>query len=257
MLNWFRKKNETPKAAKSPAERLLTLKAAEIYYLPITKCGSTYLKNVFYYLDAGEEHYSGLDIHNNYDDLVKASPEDEDKIRNSPYAFTVLRHPVDRFTSLYFDKIWGDGTNNFSRLRLSLQSEIDIDLGRELSVETHRENCRKFILWLERNMNFETDEPVNPHWRRQARRVKRTASLDLVHLTLDGLDWQLPMLVGKLVPDISDAMEAVREKNRSPKPFKTVELMDAALRNEIERVYAVDLKLYKTASDYWNAKREG
>lgn len=76
---------------------MLTLRRAPVYYLPNTKCGSTYLKNLFYYLDHSAEHASGIDIHSNADDLVRAQTGDEESIRQSPYAFAVLRDPVDRF----------------------------------------------------------------------------------------------------------------------------------------------------------------
>lgn len=76
---------------------MLTLRSASDYYLPTTKCGSTYLKNLFYYLDHAEEHSAGVNIHSNADDLVRAHRGDEETINQSPYAFAVLRDPVDRF----------------------------------------------------------------------------------------------------------------------------------------------------------------
>ncbi len=255
LLRWFRKKPET-EDRRSPAERMTTLRRADVYYLPITKCGSTYLKNLFHYLDSGEEHESGADIHHAAGALWKGTSEDEAKIASSPHAFTVLRDPVDRFASLYFDKIWGDGPRNFEDVRQLLAEQVGLDLSRDLDAAAHRENCRKLIDWLALNLDFQTEEPVNPHWRRQSSRLKRVEGLNLKHLTLDGLDWQLPVLIGEVVPDIREAMQSVKERNRIPRPFSNTDLMDDALRARIEDVYSTDVELYRAARQEWEPWRD-
>jgi len=237
--------------ARTQAQRMLTLRSAPVYYLPITKSGSTYLKNLFYYLDHAEEHVSGIDIHSNPNDLVRAKSGDEKAIRQSPYAFAVLRDPVDRFLSLYFDKIYGDGPNNFADIRGYLADEIGLDLTRDLDATAHRENCILLIDWLALNLAFKTDVPVNHHWRRQSNRLQRVNELDITHLTLDGLDWQLPMFLGDVVPNLRHAMGAVTSDNRTDKPFARFEIMDATLLGKIETVYANDKKLYEQASRDW------
>ena len=144
MIKGLLQKFQKPKG-RTQAQRMLTLRSAPVYYLPITKSGSTYLKNLFYYLDHADEHASGNNIHSNPDDLVRAKAGDEEAIRQSPPAFVVLRDPVDRFLSLYFDKIYGDGPNNFADIRAYLEDEIGLDLTRDISANTHRENCVGFI----------------------------------------------------------------------------------------------------------------
>jgi len=230
---------------------MLTLRSAPVYYLPITKSGSTYLKNLFYYLDHADEHTAGIDIHSNPGDLVRAKTGDEETIRQSPYAFAVLRDPADRFLSLYFDKIYSDGPNNFADIRAYLADEIGLDLVRGIDADAHRENCLRFIDWLALNLSFKTDVPVNPHWRRQSNRLQRVNDLDLTHLTLDGLSWQLPLVLGEVVPNIKQAMEAVKSDNRTDKPFTRVEILDAELLGKIEEVYSQDKKLYEQASQKW------
>ncbi len=246
LLQKFRK----PKA-RTQAQRMLTLRCAPIYYLAITKSGSTYLKNLFYYLDYLGEHASGIDIHSHSDDLVRAKTGDEEAIRQSPYAFAVLRDPVDRFLSLYFDKIYGDGPNNFADIRGYLADEIGLDLARGISANAHRENCNRFIDWLALNLSFKTDMRVNPHWRRQSSRLQRVDELDLTHLTLDGLAWQLPLLLGEVVPNIKQAMQTVKSDNRTEKPFTRAEIMDASVLAKIDAVYSRDRQLYEQASRKW------
>ena len=247
MIKGLLQKFQKPKG-RTQAQRMLTLHSAPVYYLPITKCGSTYLKNVFYYLDHANEHVSGIDIHANSDDLIRANAGDEEAIRRSSYAFVVLRDPVDRFLSLYFDKIYGDGPNNFDDVRAYLAEEIALDLERDLDAKAHRENCVRFIDWLALNLSFKTDVPVNPHWRRQSSRLQRVNTLNLTHLTLDGLDWQLPLLLGDVVPNIRQATEAVKANNRTDKPFTRAEILNAELLGKIEAVYSSDKELYQQAS---------
>jgi len=250
MIKGLLQKFQKPKR-RTQAERMLTLRSAPVYYLPITKCGSTYLKNLFYYLDHADEHAAGIDIHSNSHDLVRAKTREEEAIQQSPHAFTVLRDPDDRFLSLYFDKIYGDGPNNFAEIRAYLAEEIGIDLTRDLDVVGHRENCNRFIDWLALNLSFKTDVPVNHHWRRQSNRLQRVDTLDLKHLTLDGLDWQLPSLLGAIVPNVKQAMEAVKSDNRTDKPFTRAELLDETLSAKIEAVYSKDKELYQQASIDW------
>ncbi|OUS05653.1 hypothetical protein A9Q96_10610 [Rhodobacterales bacterium 52_120_T64] len=246
LLKKFRKTKR-----RTQAQRMLTLRSAPVYYLPITKSGSTYLKNLFYYLDHLGEHASGIDIHSNSDDLVRAKTGDEEAIRQSSYAFAVVRDPVDRFLSLYFDKVYGDGPNNFPEIRSYLAEEIRLDLTPCITVEAHHENCIRLIDWLALNLSFNTDVPVNAHWRRQASRLKRVDTLNLTHLTLDGLDWQLALLLGEVVPNIKPAMAAVKSKNRTDKPFTRAQILDSALLEKIETVYSTDRKLYEQASRKW------
>lgn len=249
LLQRFRK----PKR-RTPAQRMLALQRAEVYYLPITKCGSTYLKNLFYYLDHAGEHPAGIAIHATPEDLQRAETGDEAKILQSPYTFAVLRDPVDRFVSLYFDKIYGDGPQNFKDVRRYLECEIDLDLTPNLNLEGHRKNCHRFIDWLALNLAHKTDQEINSHWRKQSGRLKRVKSLNLQHLTLEGLSWQLPMLLGDIIPDISQAMADVRADNRTHKPFKFTEIMDEGLRQKIETLYSADKKNYEAAKAKWQLR---
>lgn len=137
-----------------------------------------------------------------------------------------------------------------------MADEIALDLTRDLDVEAHRHNCTKLIDWLALNLDHKTDVPINPHWRRQSSRLQRVNSLELLHLTLDGLDWQLPELSGDILPDIRQAMTAVKSDNRTEKPFPRTEILDEALLGKIEANYATDKALYQRATYKWQPWRE-
>ena len=229
---------------------MLRLERADVYYLHIAKSGSTFLKNLFYYLDHGQVHPAGNRIHGEAV-LLRARAEDEARIRASKHAFAVIRDPLERFLSVYFDKIYGEGPQNFPDLREYFAETVGLDLTPGLDVAGHRRNCHLFIDWIADNLAGNTDQPVNFHWRRQARRLKRVESLDLELLTLDGLDWQLPMLLEEVLPDIREAMAAVQARNTSHAPVDKAAVVDAGLREKVDAVYASDRRLYERAKMRW------
>lgn len=254
MFARLKKRFKKPQShSRTPAQRMVTLKRADIYYLPIAKCGSTYLKNLFYYLDNGGEHYSGDDIHSIDDALLRADSKDTGKITASGYAFAVVRHPVDRFLSYYFDKVYGQGPRSFPHHQKYFTRELGLDLSSGIDVSGHRINCLLLIDWIKKNLAHKTEEPINPHWRRQTARLKRVAAFDLEYLTLDGLDWQLPLFVGGVIPDIRDAMAAVKARNKTDWPVDRAALLDEELTGKIEETYKNDLKIYVLANRKWQA----
>lgn len=253
MFGWLKSRHDKAEPApqpRSPAERMIRLQRADVYYLHIAKSGSTFLKNLFYYLDHRRLHPDGDAIHG-APELLRATPDEFDRIRNSRHAFAVVREPVSRFMSLYFDKIYGDGPRNFPDLQEYFTKTIGLDLSRDLDVAGHRRNCDLLIDWIGENLAGNTDQPVNFHWRRQVRRLKRVESLDLELLTLDGLDWQLPLLLESVLPDIREAMVAVRSRNQSHAPVDKDDVLSDSLRAKIETTYASDKRLYDQAQARW------
>lgn len=228
-----------------------TTRRYPIYYMSITKCGSTYLKNLFYYLDNDRLHDHPDHIHDHSGDLMRAGDTPAWMIRRSEHAFTVLRRPSSRFLSLYFDKIYGDHPQNFPDLRQEIAEEAGLDLSRALDVAAHRENCRRFIGWLEKNLTHDTDAPINPHWRPQMRRVGTVMHLAPSLLTLDGLDRQLPIFLDGVVPDLPRKMAAVKSRNPAPYPVDPGEVMTGDLEDAVNAVYSEDWETYSRVSRRW------
>ncbi len=244
---------ETPKG--SPTRRLFTTNRYPVYYMSTTKCGCTFLKNLFYLLDHDEPHPDAVNIHAYPDDLLRATEVPLDTVCESAHAFMVVRDPVDRFFSLYFDKIYRNGPQNFPRIREVLVAQEGLDIRPGIDAGRHRQNCLIMIDWLARNHAGETDMPVNPHWRRQAARIRQGRKMHLTHLTLDGLEWQLPMLLEDVIPDIVGKMAAVTARNRTAPPVAKSDILDEALRDRIIAVYRADRKAHVAASKYWDGLR--
>ena len=233
-----------------------TTRRYPIYYLAITKCGSTYLKNLLYYLDHDRMHPAPAYIHDYHQDFLRADLTPRWMLRRSRFAFTVLRRPSSRFLSLYFDKIWGDHPQNFPDIREDVADEADLDLSRDLDAKAHRENCTRFLKWIEANLAHDTDQPINPHWRPQTRRIAQVEHLAPSFLTLDGLDWQLPLYLGPVIPDIRAKMQAVSVKNSATYPVDPDDVLDDRLEDAINTVYAEDFGKYRRASRRWADRRD-
>lgn len=232
-----------------------TTRRYPIYYLAITKCGSTYMKNLFFALDNDGAHPDPNNIHEHASDLVRADFVPRWMIRRSAYSFTVLRNPVARFMSLYFDKIYGEHPGNFPDLRLDIAKEAGLDLSPGLSVEGHRTNALQFIEWLRLNIAHKTDLPVNPHWRPQMRRVKMVNHMALNFLTLEGLDWQLPIYLRGVVPEVQKAMSQIKTRNKASYPVDPAAVLTPELEATITDVYADDQAKWARADRWWNRRR--
>jgi hypothetical protein len=218
-----------------------------LFYLKITKCGCTYLVNLLHVLDHGVPHPAGSRVHSHDADFVKAGLLPPAAITGSPFAFAVVRDPVDRFLSLYFDKIADVENANDAGMRRRVMRMAGIDVGPGTSLETHRDNCLKVLDFFADNLAGNTPGGINPHWQRQAVRLRRAQAFGLTLLTLDGLKWQLPALLAPLIPDITEKMAQVESRNRSKKPFSRAEIETPELAERVHSLYAADLEIYRRA----------
>lgn len=226
------------------------------YYLSITKCGSTFLKNLLYQIDHDRLHHDAKRIHDHPQDLLRAHQTPRWMIRRSRFAFTVLRDPVERFLSMYFDKIYGDGSQNFPELREEIALETGLDLRRNIDAKRHETNCLALLDWLEKNLAHDTDLPVNPHWRRQMARVATVSDYRLGFFTLEGLNWQMPMHFAEMIPDLAQRMAAVRNRNKTHYPVDKAEVATDAVRTRVAELYPEDTTQHARISHQWEQKKQ-
>ncbi len=245
---WFR---GVPRDMPGPGRFFYTTNRYPLFYLQITKCGCTFLKNLMYYLDHGRLHENSARIHAHEADLLKADLIPRPVLKESPYLFAVVRDPVDRFLSLYFDKIANHDNQWDVGMRRRVIRAAGLDGRRNLPIEAHRENCVKMLDWIKRNLDDGTEGNTNPHWQRQTVRLSRLKGLDARLLTLEGLSWQLPRLLAPLVPDIAAQMDAVRARNRSPRLFTRQEFVTPEIEAAVKRVYARDAEIHARARAEW------
>jgi len=251
---WF---TGTPLATPGPGRVFFTTQTYPIFYMQITKCGCTYLRNLIYHLDHGTAHPAGSKVHNFNHDFAKADLIPVQTLVNSAYLFTVVRDPVDRFLSLYFDKIADITNEKDAAMRRRVGRKAGLDLTADMDLAAHRRNALLTINWFGRNLERGTKGRVNPHWQRQQERLGRAAGLAPRLLTLEGLPWQLPALLQPIIPDIGDQMSAVRVRNASKKPFSRAEMATPELVETIHQVYAQDLETYQQARKAWGDAPKG
>lgn len=236
--------------------KFLTTRRYPIYCLTIAKCGCTFLKNLFYLLDHDCLHRDAENIHNYPQDLRRAHDVPSWMIRSAKKCFVVLRDPVARNVSLYFDKVWGEGKDNFGPLRDDIAAQAGLSLDRDLDAKGHRRNLFALADWLEANIAEETDIPMNPHWRPQTRRDGSVAHYAPTRVTLEGIDWQLPMMLDNMIDDIAVTMRSVRTRNATRYPVPRGELVDADLDARIRQIYAEDHEIHAEAAREWKRRRK-
>lgn len=246
-----------PRRAPGPGKIFLTTDRYPVFYLQITKCGCTFLRNLIYTLDHDQPHPDALRIHAHDDDFMKAAMVPNWLLRKSPYVFTVVRDPVDRFLSLYFDKFADVSSPYDKKMRANVSEAAGLQVTSDSDLTGHRENCLKTLNWLAKNLAGETDVKINAHWQRQSHRISRAKDLPLKFLTLEGLGWQLPQLLEPVIPDIRNVMASVKSRNVSPKLFSRDEILTPEIAETIEIIYLKDAETFANAKANWGPAPEG
>jgi sulfotransferase famil protein len=236
---------------------LITTVSYPLYYRPIPKCGSTFIYNLLYYLNYGYIYASPLNIHKTKQSPPSASNVSKQEIINSKFAFVIIRDPMKRFMSLYFNKLY-PRPKGHRKASLGNYFEnnglIDRDIGND--IEKHCRNCIRSINWIKQNISGETDQKVNWHWKPQKIRLKQIHKLRFNVITLEDLNYQLPVILEPLIPHISDAMKEVSAQNVSQRPVRPEDVLNEELRKLIFDTYPDDTKIHKEVSTYWRNFKE-
>ena len=231
-------------------ERLLTCRNLPIRYLFIPKCGCTFVKNLIWKLDYGDIYSNQSRIHDVMDEFTRASDLglSIDQIRREEHGFVVIRNPIDRFLSLYFDKVVGTGFSRYLPLRSTLESH-GLYVGAS-SASEHLRNCMIMIGWIEENLTSVNELPRDAHWTPQHWRGEIIKSFDLKPIPLANLSARLTVLLSDLIPDIGSTLVGM-EKYATNSGDRKDAILDAKLRSHINRVYHRDRELYEKVRQKW------
>jgi Sulfotransferase family len=234
--------------------RLFTCNAVPLRYLVIPKCGCTFVKNLIWRIDQGQPYHNPSRIHDVDSKFKRASDRDLRiiDVAVEEYAFVVLRNPVDRFLSLYFDKVIGDGRRNFVDLGGSLERGHGVNLNPTTDIE-HRKNCHILINWLDENINDGNDLPKDSHWTPQVYRRDVISKFRLKVLLLEKLDFHISMLASDIIPDLGSLLLNLERYSTNSKAFKS-RIVDLELRRRINSVYSKDRKIYEHFKHAWEVQ---
>ncbi|MBI1171617.1 hypothetical protein GC209_09460 [bacterium] len=232
-------------------ESLLSCRTLPIRYLVIPKCGCTFVKNLIWRLDHGEDYANPPRIHEKTRSFARAAQFGltVDEVRAEPYCFVVLRNPVDRFLSLYFDKVVGEGYRKFVPLRAVLRDNHGLKVEAASPAE-HRANCHILIDWIEENLTRPNEIGRDPHWTPQHFRMETIRGFDMKVLPLSHLDSHLTLLLSDVVPEIASILGKLERYATNSKDKKD-QILDAALKDRICQVYARDLASHERLLEVW------
>lgn len=231
--------------------RLFALDSPRVYYLVIPKCGCTFVKNVLWFIANSKFYHSPRRIHDADDLFLRASDVERDltNVFRAPTAFTVLRNPVDRLLSLYFDKVAGAGRKEYVPLYDVLVRQRSL-IPNPCTIRDHRYNLECMTEWIAENLQTGVDLRPEAHWTPQSYRSNIMREFDLGVLTVDDLTAGLELIFSRYVPNIRDVL-AGAEMNRSDRDFRKGDIMTDALRRKVNSIYTVDRAMYRSAKAHW------
>lgn len=232
-------------------ESLLSCRTLPIRYLVIPKCGCTFLKNLIWRLDHGEDYANPPRIHERTRDFARVAQFNLtlEEVRAEPYSFVILRDPIDRFLSLYFDKVVGDGYRKFVPLRAVLRDNHSLNVEAATPAE-HLANCHIMIDWIEENLTKPNEIGRDPHWTPQSYRMETIRTFDMKVLSLSNLDSHLTLLLSDVVPDLQSLLGRLERYTTNSKERKD-QVLDAALKARISHIYGRDLANHERLQEVW------
>ena len=176
------------KTSEKLASRLFAVQTPRVLYLSIPKCGCTFVKNVLWFLENGSFHPTPKRVHDDDRSFKRASDlyAKFESIHLEPMAFTVVRNPIDRFMSLYFDKIIGPGQKNYVPLASLLAERRGLCLT-PMTAKDHQYNFNVLIEWIQENLETAVNLPREAHWTPQMYRRNVMAAFNLKMLTVEKL----------------------------------------------------------------------
>jgi hypothetical protein len=236
------------------ARRLFAVESPRVFYLVIPKCGCTFVKNVLWFVANGEFYHTPLRIHD-VDDLFLRAPDVEPDLANvygAPGAFTVLRSPVDRFLSLYFDKVIGDGRREYVPLYDVLVRKRSL-IPDPSTLRDHQYNLECMAEWVAENLHTGVDLRPESHWTPQSYRANIMEEFDLAVLTVDHLTAGLELILSECIPNTREVLFNT-EMNRSARDFRKGEVVNESIRRLVNAAYSKDRAMYRSAKVLWKER---
>lgn len=241
------------RSARRTYVELFTSLRYPIFCKPIQKAGCTTLKCVFHHLDHGRWPDEPADIHRRQRELLRftdyhVTAED---VATTGAGFAVLRKPLDRFLSFYFDKLasFADRPAGMPWLVASLADRYGVDPSPDLDLETHRRNIFRTLDFIADNAAGRTLEGRNPHWTPQRYVLRNVKDAGLVHIPIERMAEGVERLVGTLAPGIGELIRSAPRFNetRWADRIDREALIAKPVVQQVRRLFRDDYRLYRAA----------
>lgn len=227
----------------SPGRHLVRLGAGPVYYLPVPKCGSSQVLQLAHLLAFGPEAAQGsAAVHGGADALPRGTDLIPGALPDDAIVVSFARAPLDRFLSLYFDKIWNPDHPDPHPMMEWFQKLVGTRTDPRLTPAQHVENCHRALNRIEKSLDPTSDWTSNPHWEPQIRRFRQVAGLDLRLATLEGLNPKVLALLPEAEARIGRGW-ARDQSNRSRRAKITLDTRTLAPR--VNTIYARDWALWQ------------
>lgn len=235
----------------SLSKRLFAVEAPRIYYLVIPKCGCTYVKNILWYVSTGHMFPNQRRVHDADLQFLRAPDIEQDaaSIISAPFAFTVLRNPIDRFLSLYFDKVVGAGRSEYVPLASTLVKQRGL-IADPTSLSQHQFNLECMIDWIEENLVTEIDLKPEAHWTPQSFRLDVISAFNLCVIDIEYLGPAMENMLSPSFPEIRRVLSSI-DFNRSERADMKRLVLTSQLRRRINDVYKLDRLMYRATKSLW------
>ena len=231
-----------------PRLSVVSARTQPLNFVISLKVGSTFLRNLTYVLDHGEAF---SEVERDYPKDLLRRELTREELANE-VSFFVVRDPVARFFSLYFDKTLGDENARFPWLVETLKNNRTFFDGPEITVEQHRTNCESLLAYIGLRVRGKMQTPVNQHWNKQIKRVRSAIGFGMKPLMLENLESQLITIADGRIDGLEQAIAKVNSRNRSPRIAKVSDILTPDLKHRIETLYPEDTQLYDLIKTGWD-----
>ncbi len=211
------------------------------------KSGSTFLRNLIWVLDHGTPFSPDPRA---FPDTLYSRTLTRAELAQE-VSFCVLRDPIERFFSLYFDKAIGPEATRFGWISKTLKANRIFHDSPDLSLSQHRENCLSLTLFIKARLGGATKGPINPHWNTQIKRVTGALKFGMTPLLLDQLEPQLLHIANGRIAGLPAAMNMVVSRNHAKRAVSAQDILTPDLYAHIAALYPADIQLYDLVKTGW------